>query len=222
MIAQAGALSDALFFTPIKVSTFPNVTRHTRHKQTPELRTRYPLVPKHASLIQSREKSGISVEVTKATDHWGYVSCLSLLEFDSGRKGALPLSSNVKLIHNAVLHILMLLLSKWFVHLKSELKSDLKTGCTIAAYAKSRLKRVSMEAHPLKMVLVKGLILIALHESRFEKQVDILHNVIALLVLLKHNFNHTSFWHWTTNKNNNNIRRIGKQACFAKQKYLLF
>lgn len=45
------------------------------------------------------------------------------------------------------------------------------------------------------MVLVKGLGLIALQESRFEKQVDISHNVIALLMLLKHDFNHTSFWH---------------------------
>lgn len=166
--------------------------------------------------IQSREKSGKSVAVTRATDHWGYISCLSLLEFDSELIGALPLSSKVKRVHNALvspalLHVLMLL----------------QETCTFRAWScfcslhKICVKniQVSAEAHPPTMVLVKGLGLIALQESRFEKQVDISHNVIALLMLLKHDFNHTSFWHWTTKKNNNNTRRIRKRACFAQQNY---
>lgn len=58
-----------------------------------------------------------------------------------------------------------------------------------------------METHPLKMGSVKGLGLIALQESRLKKKkkkrVDILHDVIAISMLTKHFFNHTSFWHWT-------------------------
>lgn len=144
MFAQAGASSDGLFLTPLTLSFFPKqpVTEHSSdrsasHNPTPELRTGFPLYWNVHFKIRSREKSGISVAVTRVTDHWGYISCLSLLEFDSERIGALPLSSKVKLVQKALtsrvlLHVLMLCFSKWFVHLE--------TGCAFAAYVKSRLK----------------------------------------------------------------------------------
>lgn len=123
--------SWALLSNSLSHSPHSSSDKSACHKPTADLRTGFPLVLKRAFQIQSREKSGISVAVMWATDHWGFVSCLSLLEFDSERI-ALPLSSEVKRVHNALLHELMLHFSKWFVHLE--------TGCAIAAYAKSRLK----------------------------------------------------------------------------------